>query len=40
MGGGMSIYEGMTHVINPSPLEDPKWNYIVLGMSILFEGYS
>ncbi|MFN6538859.1 MAG: cation diffusion facilitator family transporter [Nostoc sp. EkiNYC01] len=40
IGGGMSIYEGITHLINPSPLEDPKWNYIVLGVAILLEGYS
>lgn len=40
IGGGMSIYEGITHLINPSPLEDPMWNYIVLGMAILLEGYS
>ncbi|MCC5647669.1 cation diffusion facilitator family transporter [Nostoc sp. CHAB 5824] len=40
IGGGMSIYEGITHLINPSPLEDPMWNYIVLGMAILFEGSS
>ena len=40
IGGGMSIYEGITHLINPSPLEDPMWNYIVLGVAILFEGFS
>ncbi|MFN6485316.1 MULTISPECIES: cation diffusion facilitator family transporter [unclassified Nostoc] len=40
IGGGMSIYEGITHLINPSPLEDPKWNYIVLSVAILLEGYS
>ncbi|MEH2247790.1 cation diffusion facilitator family transporter [Nostoc sp.] len=40
IGGGMSIYEGITHLINPSPLKDPMWNYIVLGMAILFEGFS
>jgi cation diffusion facilitator family transporter len=40
IGGGMSIYEGITHLINPSPLEDPTWNYIVLGIAILLEGYS
>ncbi|KOP25912.1 cation transporter [Hapalosiphon sp. MRB220] len=40
IGGGMSIYEGITHLINPTPLEDPMWNYIVLGVAILFEGFS
>ncbi|MBP5975642.1 cation transporter [Brasilonema sp. CT11] len=40
IGGGMSIYEGISHLIHPSPLEDPMWNYIVLGLAIVFEGYS
>ncbi|ACC81585.1 cation diffusion facilitator family transporter [Nostoc punctiforme] len=40
IGGGMSIYEGITHLINPSPLEDPMWNYIVLGVAIILEGSS
>ncbi|WP_242065105.1 cation diffusion facilitator family transporter [Nostoc sp. FACHB-133] len=40
IGGGMSIYEGITHLIKPSSLEDPMWNYIVLGVAILLEGYS
>ncbi|MEH2387805.1 MAG: cation diffusion facilitator family transporter [Nostoc sp.] len=40
IGGGMSIYQGIIHLINPSPLEDPKWNYIVLTIAILLEGFS
>ncbi|MBH8565434.1 cation transporter [Nostoc sp. CENA67] len=40
IGGGMSIYEGIIHLINPSPLEDPMWNYIVLATAIIFEGFS
>ncbi|MEH2437500.1 MAG: cation diffusion facilitator family transporter [Nostoc sp.] len=40
LGGGMSIYQGIIHLINPSPLEDPKWNYIVLAIAILLEGFS
>ncbi|WP_341529422.1 cation diffusion facilitator family transporter [Nostoc sp. UHCC 0302] len=40
LGGGMSIYEGITHLIHPSPLENPMWNYIVLGIAILLESYS
>lgn len=40
IGGGMSIYEGITHLINPSPLEDPIWNYVVLGIAIILEGFS
>lgn len=38
IGGGMSFYEGIKHLEHPEPLEDPLWNYIVLGVSIVFEG--
>lgn len=37
IGGGMSFYEGVKHIQNPSPIEDPHWNYIVLGVSAVFE---
>ncbi len=40
VGGGMSIYEGITHFLNPGPLEDPLWNYVTLGLAVLFEGTS
>jgi cation diffusion facilitator family transporter len=40
VGGGMSFYEGVSHLIEPSPLEDPTWNYIVLGLAMVFEGAS
>lgn len=40
IGGGMSIYEGINHIIFPKPLEDPFWNYVVLGLAVVFEGYS
>ena len=40
VGGGMSFYEGIEHIRNPSPLSDPTWNYWVLGLSMLFEGIS
>jgi cation diffusion facilitator family transporter len=38
IGGGMSFYEGIKHLEHPEPLTDPLWNYLVLGISILFEG--
>ena len=38
IGGGMSFYEGIKHLEHPEPLEDAMWNYIVLGVSIVFEG--
>ena len=40
IGGGMSVYEGVTHMQHPSPLEDPTVNYIVLAISFLVEGAS
>jgi cation diffusion facilitator family transporter len=39
-GGGMAVYEGISHLLHPSPLEDPTWNYAVLGIAFLFEGVS
>jgi cation diffusion facilitator family transporter len=38
VGGGMSVYEGIIHLHNPEPLEDPFWNYVVLGLAAVFEG--
>ena len=38
IGGGMSFYEGIKHIEHPEPLTSPVWNYVVLGVSILFEG--
>lgn len=40
MGGGMATYEGITHLIQPKPLEDPTWAYVVLAAAMVFEGYS
>lgn len=40
IGGGVSFYEGVTHVLHPVPLDDPFWNYVVLGSAALFEGIS
>lgn len=40
VGGGMSIYEGITHILHPAIPEHPAWNYLVLGMAVVFEGTS
>jgi cation diffusion facilitator family transporter len=40
LGGGLSVYQGIMHIINPVELGDPKWSYIVLGVSVIFEGTS
>jgi len=37
VGGGISIYEGILHVVQPRPLEDPTWSYVVLGLAFVFE---
>lgn len=39
LGGGMSVYEGVTHLTHPH-LSDPTWNYVVLGFAIVFESGS
>ena len=40
VGGGISFYEGISHLQHPTPIEDPLWNYIVLGFALLFDGIS
>ncbi len=38
VGSGVSLYEGIRHVLHPRPVGDPMVNYIVLGFALLFEG--
>jgi cation diffusion facilitator family transporter len=40
VGGGMSIYEGITHIRHPAPSENRGWSYAVLGFAAVFEGTS
>jgi cation diffusion facilitator family transporter len=40
LGGGMSVYEGVQHILRPEPIRDPHWNYIVLGFAAVFDGAS
>ena len=40
IGGGMSIYEGITHIQHPVTLHNPTVNYIVLAFAVLFESLS
>jgi cation diffusion facilitator family transporter len=40
VGGGVSIYEGVLHLIDARPLADPGWSYAILGAAALFEGTS
>lgn len=38
VGAGISIYEGIRHLLHPEPITDAYINYIVLGLAIVFEG--
>lgn len=40
LGAGVSLYEGVAHLMHPLPIEDPTVNYIVLGLSFVFEAGS
>ena len=40
LGGGVSAYEGVLHMLHPEPLRDAMWNYIVLAIAAVFEGAS
>jgi cation diffusion facilitator family transporter len=40
LGGGISVYHGVLALIHPEPLQDPKWNYLVLAGATLFDGTS
>ncbi len=38
LGAGISLYEGVLHIVHPEPVENPMINYIVLGLALVFEG--
>jgi cation diffusion facilitator family transporter len=38
VGAGISIYEGVRHIIHPRPMGSPQVNYVVLGLAMIFEG--
>lgn len=40
LGGALSVYQGILHIIDPEVMKDPFWNYIVLVLSLIFEGTS
>src|SRR6185436_13690741 len=39
-GGGISLYEGILHLIDPKPLENPTWSYVVLAVAAITEAIS
>ena len=40
LGAGVSFYEGIVHMRDPEPVESPTINYVVLGLSLVFESGS
>jgi cation diffusion facilitator family transporter len=40
IGGGMSVYEGVIHLLHPVPVENVWPNYLVLTIALLIEGSS
>ena len=38
VGAGISVYEGVKHLLHPEPVRNPVVNYVVLAFAILFEG--
>ena len=40
LGAMVSIYQGITHILEPESMQKPLVNYVVLAFSFLFEGLS
>jgi cation diffusion facilitator family transporter len=40
VGGGISTFEGIVHLRNPKQIQSPYWNYLALGVAMVFEGIS
>ncbi len=40
VGGGLSLYEGLVHIVDPTPLDDPLLNYVVLAVALALEATS
>lgn len=40
LGGALSIYQGIGHILKPEIMTNPGWNYVVLVSSLIFEGTS
>ncbi|MDP1172225.1 hypothetical protein, partial [Klebsiella pneumoniae] len=43
IGGGMSLYEGISHIRHVAPgaqMSDPTANYLVLAIAMLVDGYT
>jgi cation diffusion facilitator family transporter len=40
VGGGISFYEGLLHILHPIRQENVQWNYLVLALALIFESIS
>ena len=40
LGAGVSVYEGVLHVLHPEPASDPLVAFVVLGFAFALEGWS
>jgi len=40
LGSGVTIFEGVVSLMKPRELGSPGWNYVVLGISAIFDGSS
>ncbi|HZO40051.1 MAG TPA: cation diffusion facilitator family transporter [Methylomirabilota bacterium] len=40
LGAGVSLYQGVRHVLAPAPMSNPVVNYVVLGLAGVFEASS
>ena len=40
LGAGVSLYQGVRHILAPVPMSHPIVNYVVLGLALVFEGGS
>lgn len=38
LGSGISLYEGVLHILHPEPVKNPLINYVVLAFALIFEG--
>jgi len=40
LGAGISFYEGLHSIQDPKAIQDPFWNYVILSLGLLFEGWA
>ncbi|UFS70589.1 cation diffusion facilitator family transporter [Geomonas sp. RF6] len=40
LGAGISLYEGIIHLLAPNPIANPMVNYIIIAAALVFEGIS